>query len=116
MTLDYQLDLLDEAARSIISLSERFQQVSSERLARRWESSVGRTLESIRSFPMLSPVSMIEPLSGLQLRRRTISDFKNYSLIYYIEDAHNIVIVVVLHGARDPLSALGAIPLSRDEQ
>jgi toxin ParE1/3/4 len=73
--------------------------------ALRFYDSVERTYRQIRDHPMRSPRYELDHPKLANLRKRSVTGFRNYLVFYRIEPSI-VEVIRVLHGARDIPSVL----------
>ena len=97
-----QLRVTEAAARSIIEQADYYQEAADTSLAHRWEAAVDEALRSLLHLPLRgAPCRFHAPaLSGL--RWIPVPGFPRHMVFYHHHsDERTILIVQVLHGARN---------------
>ncbi len=90
----------DVAINDILEQADWYQQRSGHRLAKRWESAVTSALIRILENPSAGPTCRFKADEIQGVRRMTISKFPKH-LIFYRAQSDEILILRVVHGARD---------------
>ena len=102
------LRVSEAASLAILEQAEYYRQVSDDALALRWEAAVDQAARSLLAMPERgSRCRLLAPeLSGL--RWVPVPGFPKHMIFYRFEpDSDTILIVHVLHGARDLQAILG---------
>ncbi len=96
------LHISEAAALSIIEQADYYQQASDAGLESRWESAVDQAMHSLLHWPERGTLCRFRSASLADLRWISISGFPKYLVIYrYIPQEEAVLIVQVLHGARN---------------
>jgi len=102
-----KLRISEAAALSIIEQADYFQQAADSSLAFRWETAVDQTVNSLLCSPERGTLCNFRSPALAGLRWILISGFPKHMVFYrYALDEQAILIVQVLHGARDLESVL----------
>jgi plasmid stabilization system protein ParE len=97
-----ELRLTEAAARSIVEQADYYQQVSDLALAMKWEMSVDEAVRSLLKWPERGAICRFRSQSLAGLRWIFVPDFPKHMVFYrYLADEKIILIVHVLHGARN---------------
>ncbi len=92
--------LSDAAVGDILEQAEWYEQHSGRVLARRWEGAVTSALLLIRKNPRSGSLCSFKADELRGVRRRSIQKFPKH-LIFYQADGGEVLILRVIHGARD---------------
>ena len=107
-----RLQILPTAAQEIVEQAQYYRTRSGDDLAGKWQSAVTQTISSLRILPERGTLTNFKAAAIQSLRRIGVPGFPKHLIFYqYIEDPRMVVIVSVLHGARD-LEALFSHPES----
>lgn len=97
-----ELRVSEAAAISIVEQADYYQHASDLALAQRWESAVTRALRSLLSRPETGAPCHFRSQFLEGLRWMQVPGFPKHMVFYrYLPDEKAIVVVQVLHGARN---------------
>lgn len=97
-----ELRISEAAAVSIVEQAEYYQQASDISLAQRWETAVLQAAQSLLNSPERGTLCRFRSPALEGLRWTLIIGFPKHMLFYrYLSREQAILIVQVLHGARD---------------
>ena len=103
-----QLRITEAAARSILEQADYYRQNAGEQLAERWEASVDQAIRSLLQMPERGARARFSHPELAELRWLAVPGFRRHLIFFRYEQAESIVLVVqVLHGARNLESAMG---------
>jgi toxin ParE1/3/4 len=98
----------EAAALSIVEQSDYYLEKADRSLALRWEAAVDQAIHSILRWPEIGPPCRFLSPSLAGLRWSSILGFPKHMIFYrYVQAEKTVVIVQVLHGARDMESIFG---------
>ncbi len=100
-----QARLSEAASVDIIEQADWHQEKSDSKLAKRWGTAVTSAVLRIMRNPRSGTPCRFGPTELRGIRRMPISGFPKHLVFYSIED-HDVLILRVLHGARDLESLL----------
>lgn len=100
-----QARLSEAASVDIIEQADWYQEKSDSKLAKRWGTAVTSAVLRIMRNPRSGTPCRFGPTELRGIRRMPISGFPKHLVFYSIED-HDVLILRVLHGARDLESLL----------
>jgi len=92
--------LSEAAAVDIIEQADWYEEKSDRRLAERWSKAVTSAVLRILRNPRVGAPCRFSPTELHRIRRVPISGFPKHLVFYSIED-NDVLILRVLHGARD---------------
>ena len=106
-----RLQVLPAAAHSIVEQADYYELKQNEVLALRWQLAVDKAIQSLLRSPRKgSPCRFPSPLLA-DLRRIPIPRFpKHYVFYRFTEEQNTLIVINVIHGARD-LESLLSTPL-----
>ena len=97
-----QLRISEAAALSIIEQADYYQQSAELRLVQRWETAVDQTVNSLLNWPERGAPCRFRAPSLARLRWIFVPGFPKHMVFYrYLPDEKAVLIVQVLHGARN---------------
>jgi plasmid stabilization system protein ParE len=97
-----QLRVSEAAALAIIEQSDYYQQAADGSLASRWGVAVDEATRALSSWPERGAPCRFRSAALANLRWIGVPGFPRHMIFYrYISDEHIILIVHVLHGARN---------------
>ena len=94
------LRLSDAAVGDILEQAEWYHQQSGHMLAKRWESAVTAALLRIVKNPLSGPPCIFTAADFQGIRRMRVARFPKH-LIFYQSEGGEVLILRVIHGARD---------------
>jgi toxin ParE1/3/4 len=94
------LRLSDAAVGDILEQAEWYHQQSGQMLAKRWESAVTGALLRLMKNPQSGPPCIFNAADLQGIRRMRIVKFPKHLIFYQIESGE-VLILRVIHGARD---------------
>ena len=94
------LCLSEEAAGDILEQADWYERQADDRLAARWERSVYRSLTRLVRYPQSGPLCVFKSPDLHGSRRIPVFDFRKHLIFYRIEK-DRLVILRIVHGARD---------------
>ena len=97
--------LTDDALNDIVEQADWYEQQSGRTLARRWENAVTRAIFGVLKNPHSGALCNFSVEGLTSVRRMPISKFPKHLIFYRFEHQH-ILILRVVHGARDLESLL----------
>ncbi len=103
-----RLHVYEAAAHSIIEQADYYQEKAGPALALTWEAAIDESIRSILRWPEIgSPCRFRAPtLAGL--RWTSVEGFPKHMIFYrYVQAEQAILVVQILHGARDIKSLFG---------
>lgn len=101
------LRITEAAARSILEQADYYRQNAGEQLAERWEASVDQAILSLLQMPERGVLCRFIPQELAHLRWLSVPGFPRHLIFFRYEPAESVVLIVqVLHGARDLESAM----------
>jgi len=101
------LEILPTASQEIVEQAHYYRDKADEALANRWQAAVVETIYSLRAAPERGSLGDFKTDSISDLRRIGIRGFPKHLIFYrFIDASRTLVIVSVLHGARDLESLL----------
>jgi plasmid stabilization system protein ParE len=105
----FAIDVLRAAAREITEQAAYYRSRESQALAQRWRRAVNAAIASLAFSPLRGNTFHLATLPQIELRRIPIEGFLQHGVYYqaFIE-RRLVVVVTVLHGARDPSRLLAA--------
>ncbi len=96
------IEFREAATASILDLAEYFASVSNASLGHRWNIAIDKNILLLKRFPNIGSPCFFRHPDLADLRRLTIDGFTQYLLFYrYFEAESRILIIDVVHGARD---------------
>jgi len=97
-----KLRLSDAAALSILEQADFYRQAADSSLALRWEAAVDDAVQSLLNFPERGAPCRFRSESLAGLRWIPVPAFQKQMVFYrYLEDERTVLILKVVHGARD---------------
>lgn len=97
-----ELRISEAAALSIVEQADYYSQASDAALAMRWEDAVDQAVNSLRSLPERGALCRFRSPALTGLRWILVPGFPKHMVFYrYLPQERAILIVHVLHGARD---------------
>jgi toxin ParE1/3/4 len=97
-----ELRISEAAALSIVEQADYYQQAADLALAQRWESAVDQAVNSLLSLPDRGAPCRFRSPALAGLRWIFIPGFPKHMVFYrYLPEEQAVLIVQVLHGARD---------------
>jgi plasmid stabilization system protein ParE len=91
------------AAQQVAEQAAYYRRKADTALANRWKAAVNDVALSLSFSPMRGSLCSPELKRIPELRRLPIRGFPNHLLYYrFLEDQRRVIVVAVLHGARDP--------------
>jgi plasmid stabilization system protein ParE len=111
-----ELRVTEAAARSIVEQADYYQQVSGDALSERWTSAIDKAARSLCKLPARGAACRFQAIELSGLRWIPIPGFPRHMLFYrYEPEAKVLLIVQVLHGARDLETMLAGNPATEPE-
>jgi toxin ParE1/3/4 len=104
-----KLVLSDAAALDIAEQADWYHERSGSKLARRWERAVASSLIFLAKSPRLGARCRFKAIELQEVRRISISGFPKHLIFYRVTSAE-LLVLRVLHGARDLEALLSASP------
>jgi toxin ParE1/3/4 len=102
-----ELIVSEAAAHAIVEQADYYRNAGNDSLALRWETAVDEAANSLLKFPERGVVCRFRSPSLAGLRWIFVSGFPKHMVFYrYLPKAEAILIVQVLHGARNLESVL----------
>ena len=95
-----RLEITDTALSDILEQADWYTTRSTEDLAVRWEEAVSATMLFVLDHPSSAPLCGFQRPALADVRRTTIRDFPRH-LIFYRVHRSTLIILRVVHGARD---------------
>jgi len=96
------VEFFDAATASILDQADYFASVANPALSQRWLAAVDSTVIPLRRFPNIGRPCFFRHPELQDVRRIGVDSFRNYLLFYrYVKAAELILIIDVVHGARD---------------
>lgn len=102
----YSLEVSDAAASDVLEQADWYSTRTTENLAGRWERAVTATVLHILDYPLAAPVCNFQRGELSDIRRIAVEDFPRHLVFYRVTDTA-VLILRVLHGARDIESLFG---------
>src|ERR1700722_2422165 len=102
---EFRIRLCDAAISDILEQSEWYDRQEDGRLSRRWESAVSSAVLRIAKNPRLGALCEVKAEELHRLRRIPVAGFPKH-LIFYQFHADELLILRIIHGARDLESLL----------
>jgi toxin ParE1/3/4 len=97
-----QLRISEAAALSIVEQADYYLETADLDLANRWEAAVDQTIRSLLDFPERGALCRFRASSLAGMRWIFVHDFPRHMVFYrYCSPEHAILIVQILHGARN---------------
>jgi toxin ParE1/3/4 len=96
----FRLEISEAAAADILEQAEWYESRASGDVAAKWERAVTATVLRILEYPHAGPVTVFKNPELANIRRIPVNDFPRH-LIFYRISGEVIVIVRLVHGARD---------------
>jgi plasmid stabilization system protein ParE len=96
-----QLGLTEAASVDIIEQADWYEEKSDWKLAERWGKAVTSAVLRILKNPHSGTLCRFRPTALRGIRRLPISGFPKHLIFYSVEDNDDVLILRVLHGARD---------------
>ena len=100
-----RIALSDAAVADILEQSDWYQEQSGDKLAKRWESAVTSAVLRVVKTPGAGPLCHFKSTELHNVRRISLSGFPKHLLFYEFKEKE-ILVLRVLHGARDLESLL----------
>jgi toxin ParE1/3/4 len=94
------LSLSDAAASDILDQMDWYEQQADIRLGSRWERSVYLSLLRLVRYSHLGPLCSFKSVELRGIRRLPVAEFQKH-LIFYRVESDRLVILRIVHGARD---------------
>ncbi len=99
----FAIDVLRAAAREITQQAAFYCTRETEALAQRWRRAVNAAIASLAFSPLRGNKFHLATMTPIELRRIPIDGFPQHGVYYQVSEERRLVVVVtVLHGARDP--------------
>ncbi len=95
-----RVTLSEAAVSDILDQSDWYRVQSGLKLARRWEQAVSNAIVRISRNPRIGANCSFKAAELRDVRRTTIQKFPKHLLFYHVQD-DQIVVLRVIHGARD---------------
>lgn len=95
-----RISLSDAAANDILEQVAWYEEQTNARLAKRWESAISQALLRIVKNPHSGAPSSFKAVELRGVRRISVAGFPRH-LIFYRIDKDSLLILRVVHGARD---------------
>ncbi len=92
--------LSEAASADIVEQADWYEEQSNSKLAQRWSDAVTSAVLRIMRNPSSGTSCRFGPTELRNIRRMSISGFPKHLVFYRVED-HEVLILRVLHGARD---------------
>ena len=103
-----RLRISEAAALSIVEQAEYFEQAADQALAHRWEAAVGKAVHTLLTLPERGASCRFRSPLLTGLRWILVPGFPKHMVFYRYQPQEQIILVVhVLHGARDLETVLG---------
>lgn len=97
-----ELRISEAAALSIVEQADYYQQAENMALALRWEAAVNQAVRSLLTRPQRGTPCRFRALSLAQMRWIIVPGFPKHLVFYrYLAQEQTLLIVQVLHGARN---------------
>ena len=95
-----RLQILPAAAADVLEQAEWYATTANTELAMRWQRAVTATILDILDFPRAAPACYFSSVEFQDIRRAPVRDFSRHLVFYRATDTV-LLVVRVLHGARD---------------
>lgn len=95
-----RIHLSDAAVNDIIEQADWYEERANSRLGNRWESAVAQALLRIVKNPRSGAPCTFKAFELSNIRRMPVSGFPKHLIFYHIEK-DSLLILRVIHGARD---------------
>ncbi len=95
-----QITLSELAVADILEQADWYEAHAGQKLARRWEKAVTSTLSRISQGPNAGSPCRFDAIELRNTRRATIAGFPKHLIFYQFKEA-KILVLRVVHGARD---------------
>ena len=95
-----KLHFSEAAAADILEQADWYAEQSDEMLAQRWDSAVTSTVLRIAEFPKSGALCHFSSAELQEIRRVPVDEFPKH-LIFYRVERKSVVVLRVIHGARD---------------
>jgi plasmid stabilization system protein ParE len=96
------VEFRDAATTSLLDQADYFVSAGNTALAERWNAAIDKTILDLKRFPQMGSPCFFRHPDLSDLRSMLITGFPRYLLFYRFVEAANLILVVdVLHGARD---------------
>jgi plasmid stabilization system protein ParE len=106
-----EVRISEAAALSIIEQADYYRSALDNVLAERWESAVGAAIQSLLQFPGRGALCRFLTPKLASIRWIFVPSFEKHMIFYRYDQQENMLLVVqVLHGARDLKSLLNDDP------
>ena len=95
-----KLSFSEAAASDILEQADWYEEQSDRNLSRRWQTAVTRTISLLMRSPLLGQLCHFGDRDLAELRRIPIAGFPKHLLFYKFAN-EELLIVRIIHGARD---------------